>query len=564
MSFQRAALVSRWHTLLLLLIVMSWIAWTTLAVTRQGTWVDETNYLVKALWYVTGVVKPYSNVDLTAYMPLHFFALGTWQMVLGHGVITSRLFSVLLTCVNFGLMTHLLRQLGARNFAIAIALAVFALNEESVFYFSSATPYAEAVFLQLLALNVLVAMIVTPRVIHAILLAVLLTLIYLLRIDLSLFIAIILGAVLFRVRRFAWLTTALSATVFVLTLAVLTLLWGRPFIYVGMFIPGMPDLYPAIQLSHTMSYTKPVTFEDMLRSALRWEIIRDWISLHHAPAILAIIISIAVAPFRSLPLRGWIAFFTGAYLVYLLFYLLAGQFPGRGPQAPGQCAICVQAYLNYVDYLAALAIGLASQAVITRLGSSKLSVLFSCGIAGLFFSVILFQAVNLRGSLALPSALRQTGPLPRQVSEVAATIKNMIPSDEIVAPVGYDRRILLALAANDIRFPAWSLIAPANYRRLNDGLSSEQQARATVELESLSSWTDTTAERWLHETYNWLLVQDLPVYPRLDWMIWHPQSPLVTDAINRCFVKLETWTIENTTPLLQLSLYRRRDLGSKC
>jgi hypothetical protein len=47
-----------------------------------------------------------------------------------------------ITAVNIGLLAGLLRRLGCTVWPIAFAIVVFALTEDSIFYFDSARPYA--------------------------------------------------------------------------------------------------------------------------------------------------------------------------------------------------------------------------------------------------------------------------------------------------------------------------------------------------------------------------------------------------------------------------------------
>ncbi len=52
---------------------------------------DETNYILKSWWYVTGTVKPYSAEDSTWYQPLIFYVVGVWQLIAGHGIVAARI-----------------------------------------------------------------------------------------------------------------------------------------------------------------------------------------------------------------------------------------------------------------------------------------------------------------------------------------------------------------------------------------------------------------------------------------------------------------------------------------
>jgi hypothetical protein len=75
------------------------------------------------------------------------------------------------------------------------ATVIFALTEDSIFYFSSVSPYALAVFLQLAALHLLLSMNGKASVRLALALEAVLTAAYLSRINLILFIALALAIV---------------------------------------------------------------------------------------------------------------------------------------------------------------------------------------------------------------------------------------------------------------------------------------------------------------------------------------------------------------------------------
>src|SRR6201995_3679652 len=188
----------------LLAVLVCWFVLSVTAVRWQGSWLDETNYILKSWWYVSGTVKPYSAEDATWYQPLFFYALGSWQWIFGHGVISARTFSLVVTAINIGLVASLLHRLGCTVWPIAFAVVVFALNEDSIFYFNSATQFAAFVCLQLVALHLLLQMNGNAGVTVALALGAVLTMNYLLRINSVAFIALSLAVVWVRAGRDRW------------------------------------------------------------------------------------------------------------------------------------------------------------------------------------------------------------------------------------------------------------------------------------------------------------------------------------------------------------------------
>jgi hypothetical protein len=73
-----------------------------------------------------------------------------------------------------------------------------------------------------------------------------------------------------------------------------------------------------------------------------------------------------------------------------------------------------------------------------------------------------------------------------------------------------------------------------------------------------------TAQRWLSEGYTRIVEIDLPRAPRPDWLIWHPDAPMVMYALSRCFEKELEISVDTIDPPLKLSIYRRRISGNSC
>jgi hypothetical protein len=304
-----------------------------------------------------------------------------------------------------------------------------------------------------------------------------------------------------------------------------------------------------------MFYDQPSNLWATLESAFRAEIIFQWTVMFHVAAVAGALFATVVALWPGVQRRGWIVYFSVAYWSGLLYYLIAGQL---------QCSICVQAYLNYADYLAAIAAGLAFQAIVFHAALRPLAVwigTIAFAVLGMF---IVVQSLHLRGVYALPTAMKVSIPLPQQVERVKVAVKNIIPQGDEIAVIASDRRILLGLTEAGVRFPPWTLISPFNYRRIQDGLDPEVRDQTAREIEDISDWTDSTARRWLSQTYDWLLVQYQPEMRQADWVIWHPKSSLVVGALERCFVRERVYEIADIDPMLKFMLYRRSGSGPMC
>lgn len=547
-------------------ILAGWLVLSVFAVMRQGTWADEAGYILKSWWYVSGAVKPYSAEDATWYQPLIFYALGAWQWIFGHDIVSSRAFSLAIDAVNIALLAGLLRRLGCTVWPIAFAIAVYALTEDSIFYFDSATPYAYAVCLQLAALHLLLGMKKSASFAFALAFGAVLTAAYLLRINLIAFIALSLAIVWVRAGRDRWRVYFCSAAIFLATWSVLALVWGPRFIYITLWVPLvtdwlvhagiLPKLYPNVfGLSHQAVIIAPVTLRDMLASAFGWPMWRDWIIAHHAVPIAVALFATIVAALRPLQNRGWIALFAAAYWGMLAFHHLGAQ---------SYCPICIQAYANYFNYLAALAGGLVLHSLMQAARNVGFVRAVAVGAVAASVGLSAAQAWSLSGGNKLPSIRNQTDSLPNELRTAGETMRTLLPPGSSVGFVGRDARIPLALASAAVRVPPVTLSLVSFYRKLDENLTPEQRAQTIEEIRQLSLWTDVIAKEWIEDAGDWLVVQRQPVDYVFPWLIWAPEAALIKTGLEKCFELVSEPAFVEFVPPLSVALYRRVRRGKIC
>ena len=550
----------------LIAALAGWLVLSIVAVTRQGTWADEVNYILKSWWYVNGTLKPYSAEDSTWYQPLIFYAVGAWQLIAGHGIVASRLLTMLITACNLALLAWLLRRLGCGVWPISAAIVIFALTEDSIFYFNSVTPFALAILLQLVALHLLLSMNGSASVKLALMLGAVLTAAYLLRINLVLFIALALAVAWVRAGRDRWRVYLCSAAIMAVTWSLLALMWGSRFVYISMWLPGvtdwlvhaglLPDFYPNMPLfsSHILVVEHEPGFAAFLGYVFGWEMLRDWILAHHVIPIAAALFAIVVAAVRRIPHRGWTLLFALSFWVMMLYHHLGGQ---------SFCPICIQAYANYFDFLAALAGGLALQGLLQRSASRVANAAVVCLIAA---SVVVaaVQSWSLTGVNRLPSIRNRTDSLPAEIGLASTTMRTLLPRGTVAGIVGSDARIPLMLAAADVRVPPIFLNISSFYRKLNEGLTPELQAKTIAEIADLSAWTDAIARQWIENDFDWLVVQRQPAGRSPSWLIWTPDAPLITTALEKCFERGAAPDFADFDPPLAIELYRRVRRGKVC
>ncbi len=553
-------------TAFLVAAVLGWLALSVIAVMRQGTWADETNYIIKSWWYVSGTVKPYTAEDATWYQPLIFYTIGAWQWIAGHGVVASRLLTLLITGGNIALLAWLLRRLDCGVWPTAAAVVIFALTEDSIFYFSSASPYALAISLQLATFHLLLSMnrSASPRVVLGF--GAVLTSAYLLRINLVFFIALALAIAWERAGKDRWRVYLASAAIAAVTWSLLALLWGRRFIYISLWLPGVtdwlvrvglfPDFYPNMPAfsSHVLVVEREPGLAGFLGYVFGWEMLRDWILAHHVIPIAAALFAAVFASVRNIPNRGWTLLFAGSYWAMLVYHHLGGQ---------SFCPICIQAYANYFDYLAALAGGLALQGLLQPSANRVAQAAVICLVAA-SVAVAAVQSWSLTGVNRLPSIRNRADSLPAEVDRAGATMKTLLPRGTVAGIVGFDPRIPLALQEADVGIPPVFLTLPSTYRKLNQGLTPELQASTIAELADLSAWTDAIARQWIENDFDWLVVQRQPDPRYPSWLIWTPDAPLITKALEKCFERGAAPAFADFDPPLAIELYKRVRRGKIC
>jgi hypothetical protein len=548
-------------------VLACWAALSVIAALRQGTWPDEAGYIIKSWWYITGAVKPYTSEDGTWYQPLLFYVLGAWQWIIGNGIVTSRLLSVLIAAVNIGLLASFLRRLDCMAWPIAFAVVVFALTEDSIFYFSSASPYVYAVCLQLAAFHLLLSMRGSAGLAVAAGFGAVLTACYLLRINLILFIALSLAIAWVRAGKDRWRVYFCAAAIFIVTWSLLALIWGRPFIYITMWLPGVtdwlanmgvvPKLYPSVfgLSGQLMLLSQPQSLPALLAYMFGWEMMRDWILGHHVLPVAAALLATIVAAMRRIPNRGWIALLAGYYWVMLVYHHFGAQ---------SFCPICIQAYANYFNYLGALAGGLALHGLLQTRWNNRFGGRVAMGAIAVSVVVAAAQSWSLTGVNKLPSIRNRTDSLPQQIDAAGLAIKTVLPPGSRAGFVGRDSRIPLALARADIRVPPITLSLLGSHRKLKENLTAEQQAQTLDEMRQLSMWTDSTAKEWIKDADDWLVVQRQPVDHVFPWLVWAPEAPLVKTGLERCFEQVAEKTFDQFVPPLSVAIYKRIRRGNDC
>jgi hypothetical protein len=228
------------------------------------------------------------------------------------------------------------------------------------------------------------------------------------------------------------------------------------------------------------------------------------------------------------------------------------------------CPSCIQAYANYINYLAALAGGLALHGLMLTSRSDLLARGIAVGMVGASIGLAAEQAWSLTGPYQLPSIRNRADSLPEEVRAAGEVMRTLLPPGSAVEFVGRDLRIPLALALADIRVPPITLVLTSYYRELNANVTPAEAAQATQEMRQLTIWTDEIAREWIKQNGDWMIVQRQPVDHVLPWLVWAPEAPLVKTGLEKCFELVSEPTFNEFIPPLSIALYRRVRRGGIC
>jgi hypothetical protein len=319
----------------------------------------------------------------------------------------------------------------------------------------------------------------------------------------------------------------------------------------------LPDFYPNIPVfsSHILVTEHAAGLAAFLTYVFGWEMLRDWILAHHIIPIAAALFAMVIASVRRIPYRGWTWLFALSFWAMMLYHHLGSQ--------QAFCPICIQAYANYFDFLAALAGGVALQGMLQRAPSGVVKAAVICLITAAVL-VAAIQSWSLTGVNRLPSIRNQADSLPAEIGLASATIRTLLPRGAVASIVGGDARIRLILAAADVHVPPIFLNIAPFYRKLNEGLTAELQEKTVAEIADLSMWTDPIARQWIERDFDWLVVQRQPAGRPAAWLIWAPEAPLITTALEKCFERGPAPAFPAFDPPLVIELYKRVRRGKVC
>lgn len=484
---------------LVALALLLWIVQAVFMAGRVDTWLDEGIYLIKSSNYAFGRIEPYSLDDPTSYPPLYFLLLGAAQRIFGEGHLTGRLLSVLLSLSSIILLYIAAFRCLRDTFAAGIATLVFALNPMTVAYMSTATPYAFATVLTLIAFLFVTRSEIAPLWARAPIMGSLAACLILTRNNLVVTLPLFAALYLILQRGTFRVALLILAGAFVVAggwIAISIWHFGGGLAETLAFLPGLNQILwrwtnVGSEMRDVMSLTgSPINFD------LEWSVVGEVIDRYFfqlyptilAPAILGT--TLVLVSRDRFSLTGFCSF----YVVSMtLAHLIGSQ---------SYCPACLMGYANYFLAFAAIPAAFLLSAIAVRLPRNVTIVIFVVAAAiGTYFSS---QKRNI--GMLIPTAW--DNPLKIE-ARLAESIKGFLPEGRILALSGSYQTVQAIWLAGGMVEP-YSISLLPNVREPRGDLDPSTKARAEQALSLRGFRSSEGLIRDLHRPVAAVVVQERP------------------------------------------------------
>lgn len=479
------------------------------------TFTQEVASLVRSWWYVTGTIAPYSAADMSRDMPLYFYELGFWQLLVGPGHLAGRLPSILLGAASGVLLFSICRRLTANSVVAAAAAFIFLATPATSFFFATATSAATASALHLLAIWLIVDSMGKPRAHISVLLGLVCAALYFTRQEMFLSVIVLVPLYIAAVGR----DRALQALILLGTAAIATglviVVFPAAFLPVALNLPlfgGMlgdagllgPDYALIARGTHGPGGLDAAFDAANLKGLL------ETFALPNAGTLL---LALALFFVASGPLKVlWIA------PLYFLWIAL-GTYATFS--AAASCETCMQpatpAFIGAGALAAALTLALHGLKAKQR-GSSPGALVVIGALAAVALNTLAPLAASHPAAKAFPrpmldrlTAAPELAELPVLTRWTASQLKTKEPVLVIHGLGRSDAAALpYAVIAAGHAMPAESLDLKSTARTINQSLVGEMRESVRTAVEDAGLWNDEIMRRWIEKDYNTILLQDDP------------------------------------------------------
>jgi hypothetical protein len=513
------------------------------------TWMDEGKYLMKGFWYVTGRVRPYSEVDPTYYMPIIFYADGLMEWIFGIGYLPGRVLSILFAigCLILVYLTG--RHMGRSRVAGVAAVVLVAGHSVTLTYFATATPYALVSFLSLLLIYVLLTM--QSRVWAYALSGLILWALFFTRPDMLPFAIVPTGWAFLIEERHRIFRLFIAFAVFVVASAVTMAAFGTGLLQVVLDTPGLSQITillgaPPAPITNILPFTIAPMDPVYTIGELPGYFYRFFFSPYFAVAVSSLLM-IGIRVVRAVsdpserhvkPIDLILSYF---WITTILHFLLSLSY----------CVDCIIPYTNYFLPVGALAAAALVGEISQRATGERPALVMLGSALAIGVAILAFPA--------FPTLLRPaTGNLRMLARDLSAQLRTRIPLDKrilvVSGSVATSQAVWLAGGVVEPR----SLYLPTTFREPRPELPQAQRANINQVIWDAGFWSEASMRAALPRDYAALLVERRSAYDA-------PLAQTVRDGIpfgdlvSDHFQLIATATVNDRS----FELYERRVEGVK-
>jgi hypothetical protein len=467
---------------------------------------EEAGGLIRALWYASGAVRPFSSADAANAMPLYPYLVGLWQSAFGADPLVARQLSIILTVVDAALLFTICRRLTANTQVAAAAVFLFLVTPAAAYFHATAVPVAALTLLHLTAILAIVHSLGRPRLWLSAALG--LCFAGMILIDRDALASVLFLGPLFIVavgRRRAP-QAAVLMVVFGGVIGATAALFGERWLDVLRWGPVMAPIWQAVGLAPRAFALIEANTREGAAAAISvprnlTSIIIDSIVLPYGAAICGALLLFAVSG-RALRVLWAVPL----YVLWLIGARVISVLSGRGEDliqfAAGDLAI------------AALGCALTLAMIWKAARDSGLT-----GSVIVIGGALLITAANTFAPALATAPDRQFFPAPmlkypgpqaealdlRKLEDFIA--KNTVAGDALLILHDLPAAPLAATLAGR-RISAQSIAPISAYRTLKAGLAGPEREATLAAIEGQGFWTDETMTRWIERDYDAILVED--------------------------------------------------------
>ncbi len=461
---------------------------------------EEVGYLLKAWWYITGALQPFSAADASPTLPVFPFGLGALQTQIGLGVTAARISMAVLGLLNGILLFLLCRKLTANSLASAVAVLLFIGTPATSYSFSTVSPIALISLIHLAAFWFLILSIGRPKVWRSIAMGVALTLLILLNLDMALPALMLFLLFMAAVGSARWVHGAivivvmaaiLGAGVYLLPEQFTSYLLNAPLIALVNDLTGLAAPTQAVGAS-LPAYNVLRISEDAFEGVL----------LPYGGSIMLCVFLLALTA------RGPRILWTiPIYLLLALAALVVFRAPG--------CDVCIATAPSQVTSIAALGAAMTLAFLARGMRQKNLSgaplvigfVFFALALNT--FSPILAERESLHSFPA--EELKQ--PWPAAEQEDIATLmrfigQNVPPGSEPILLIHKLPALPYATHMAGRRFSAVSINPLSSLRSAPSTSSGTRREAALAAIEQNGGWSGESLRRWIERDYELIIWQE--------------------------------------------------------